>query len=119
MPATTRLAQLIAQQEGFGHPGVTPTIRHNPGDLRHSPHSVHTPDAPNAIGTIDNDDDGWADLERQLRIYASEKMTLRAMVACYAPPTENDTSEYLEFVCDGLAMIPETLVSQALTIPAA
>jgi hypothetical protein len=111
----TLLAYLISKQEGFGIPGDTPTKRHNPGDLRHSPHSEH-PGDPNAIGTIDNDADGWADLERQLRIYAQEGMTLRAMVAVYAPPSENNSTEYLDFVCHGLGLPPETLVSDALKI---
>ena len=58
----SRLAELIAREEGFGLPGKIPTTHHNPGDLRHSPHSSHDPDAPNAIGEIDNDQDGWNDL---------------------------------------------------------
>jgi hypothetical protein len=40
------------------------------------------------------------------------------MIAIFAPPTENNTNAYLEFVCNGLGLPPETPVSQALTIPA-
>ena len=86
----TKLAQIIAREEGFGIPGKIPTIRHNPGDLRHSPHSKHPggPSHKDDIGTIDTNTDGWADLERQLVIFANEGMTLRSMIFdVYAPPS--------------------------------
>lgn len=112
----TLLARLIAKEEGFGIPGALPTRNHNPGDLRHSPHSQH-PDDPNAIGVIDTDADGWADLERQLRIYAERGLTLVQLVEVYAPPDENDTARYLKFVCDGLGMGPGATVAEALQKP--
>jgi hypothetical protein len=115
----TRLAKLISQEEGFGRANCTPTTRHNPGDLRHSPHSEHPGGAAHAndVGTIDTDAHGWEDLERQLLIYAHEGLTLRAMVALYAPPSDhNDTGGYLKFVCSGLGLGPETLVSEALKV---
>ena len=115
----TKLALLISQEEGFGRPGVIPTIRHNPGDLRHGPHCEHPggPSHANDVGTIDTDAHGWEDLDRQLQIYANEGLTLRQMVALYAPPTDhNDTSQYLQFVCAGLGLPPVTPVSVALKI---
>ena len=115
----TKLAYLISRQEGFGITGAAPTVRHNPGDLRHSPHSQHPggPAHANDIGTIDTDAHGWSDLERQLQIYAEEGMTLSQMVALYAPPTDhNNTSAYLNFVCTGMGMGPGTTVSEALKI---
>jgi hypothetical protein len=114
----TKLAVLISREEGFGIAGALPTTRCNPGDLRHSPHSQHPggPTHADDIGTIDTDADGWADLERQLQIYAAEGLTLRAMVDLYAPPADNnDTAQYLAFVCEGLGLDPETRVSDALT----
>lgn len=85
MPAKTLLAQAIAKMEGFGIKGAIPTIRHNPGDLRHSPHSQHPggPAHKDDIGTIDNDVDGWLDLERQLVLFANEGLNLRQMVNVY------------------------------------
>lgn len=113
-----RLTELIARREGFGKPGTIPTIRHNPADLRHSPHSEH-PGDPEAIGTIDTDQDGWADADRQVKLWAERGLTLERMVfGPLAPPNENDSKGYLEFLCDGLGMPPNTLVSEALTIPA-
>lgn len=113
----TLLARLIAQEEGFGIPGAQPTRKNNPGDLRHSPHSSHDGEGSDDIGIIDTVQDGWADLERQLQIFAAHSMTLRAAIYAWAPPTENDTEQYLEFVCRGLNMSPDTPVSEALKIP--
>jgi hypothetical protein len=113
----TRLAQLIGKEEGFGIPGAIPTIRHNPGDLKHSPHSQH-PNSPEDIGTIDTDEHGWADLDRQLRKYARRGLTLREMVEIYAPPDENNTEQYLSFITKALDLPPDATVSEALLVPA-
>lgn len=115
----TLLAHLIAKQEGFGIPGAIPTIRHNPGDLRHSPHSEHPggPSHKEDIGTIDTDEHGWQDLERQLVIYANQGLTLRQMIHLYAPEEDhNNTSAYLEFVCRGGGWSPDTKVFEALKV---
>ena len=119
MPAQTRLAQLIAKEEGYGIRGAIPTVDNNPGDLRHSPHSSHEGEGPDDIGIIPNMNDGWADLERQLQLYAQRGMTLAEMVSEYAPVKDgNDPNSYLAFVCNGLGLLPTATVEQALTIPA-
>lgn len=114
----TLLARLIGREEGFGIPGTVPTRMNNPGDLRHAPNAEH-PGDPDAIGLEPTADDGWADLERQLRLYADRRMTLRAMVYAFAPPEENDSEAYLNFICgpEGLNCTPDTLVADALKIP--
>lgn len=112
----SKLARLISQEEGYGIPGSVPTRDNNPGDLRHSPHSEH-PGDPNAIGVIDTPQDGWADLERQLVIFADRGLTIRQAIYAFAPPTENDTERYLNFVCKGLGLPDNAPVSEALKIP--
>ena len=112
----SKLAHLIAQEEGYGIPGTVPTTHNNPGDLRHSPHSFHLGD-PDAIGQIDTPEDGWADLERQLQLFADRNMTLRAAIYAFAPPEENDTERYLNFVCKGLGVPDNIPVAEALQIP--
>jgi hypothetical protein len=112
----SKLARLIAQEEGYGIAGTVPTRDNNPGDLRHSPHSEH-PEDPNGIGVIDTPEDGWADLERQLQLYAHRQMTLRAAIYAFAPPSENDSERYLQFVCNGLGCAPDTPIAEALKIP--
>lgn len=114
----SKLARLIAKEEAFGIPGAIPTTHHNPGDLRHSPHSTHDPSTPNAIGQIDTDADGWTDLERQLVLYAKRGLTLRQMIVdYYAPKEENNSEAYLAFVCKGLGVTDDCTVTQALEIP--
>lgn len=107
------LARLIAKEEGFNVPGSLPNRDNNPGDLRHSPHSFHSGD-PNAIGQIPDVSDGWADLERQLQLFAERGLTLEQAIYEFAPPVENDSAQYLAYVCNGLGCTPQTLVSQAL-----
>ena len=109
----SKLALLISKMEGFGKPGTVPTTHHNPGDLRHSPHSEH-PEDPNAIGVIDTDEHGWEDLERQLQLYAYRNMTVKDAIYQFAPPTENNTQNYLNFICEGLNCSPDTPISKVL-----
>lgn len=111
----SKLAQLIAQEEGYNVPGSLPNRDNNPGDLRHSPHSFHAAD-PDAIGQIDTASDGWADLERQLRLYAQRGLNLQQAIYEFAPPSENDSQAYLDFICQGLGVPSTTSVAEALEV---
>lgn len=113
----SKLAKLIAQEEGFGIANAVPTRDNNPGDLRHSPHSSHDGEGSNDIGIIDTPDDGWTDLERQLQLYADRGITLREAIYAFAPPTENNSEQYLNFICNGLGLTPDATVAEALKIP--
>lgn len=111
----TKLARLIADMEGFNKVGTKPNRFNNPGDLRHSPHSKHTPWESNGIGVIDTVEHGWEDLDRQLHLYAARGLTLESMIYdFYAPPSENNSQTYLDYLCKGLNLPPSTLVSEAL-----
>lgn len=112
----SKLAALIAQEEGYGIAGALPTRNNNPGDLRHSPHSFHDPNAPDAIGKIDTPEHGWEDLQRQLQLFADRGLTLEQAIYQFAPPSENNSEAYLEYVCNGLGCDRKTLVSDALLI---
>ena len=112
-----RIAELIAREEGYGIPGALPTRDNNPGDLRHSPHSFHTADAPDAIGQIDSPADGWADLVRELNLYAARGLTVAQAIYEWAPPVENNTAGYLAYVVNGLGVSADTPLSQAIQIP--
>lgn len=102
----TRLAKLIAREEGFGRAGKIPTTHHNPGDLRHSPHSQHPGGLPHKddIGTIDTDAHGWEDLDRQLSICAARGLTLRETIYLWAPEGDgaNNPAKYLADILVGL-----------------
>jgi hypothetical protein len=112
----SKLAYLIATEEGYGIPGSLPTRNNNPGDLRHSPHSFHTAGDPNAIGKIVNPADGWADLNRQLQLFADRGMTLEQAIYQFAPPSENNSAAYLAYVCKGLGCVWTLPVKDALLI---
>ena len=120
----SKLAELIARNEGFGVPGAIPTVRNNPGDLRHSPHSRH-PHGKDDIGVIDTVEHGWSDLERQLQYYADADMTLLEMVNVYlgfpkdAPLDQsivdgNNRVPYLKLICEGLGAPATMPVTDAL-----
>lgn len=112
----SKLAQLIARHEGFYKNGSLPARRHNPGDLRHGPHVSHEGLGPNDVGIEPSDELGWADLERQLTLYAERGLTLEEMIATYAPPSENNTGAYLKAVTEGLGVSGGTTVRDALRI---
>ena len=112
----SKLAHVMAAEEGDNVIGSIPQRRNNPLDLRHSPHSSHTGEGPDDIGIIDTPEDGWADAERQLRIYASRGLTVAQMIAVLAPSTENNTSQYIDYVCANMPCSPDTLVSDALAL---
>jgi len=112
----SKLARIMAQEEGFNVIGSVPNRDHNPLDLRHSPNSSHTGEGSNDIGIIDNDADGWADAEEQLQRYAARGMTLAQMVYTLAPPSDNDSARYLAFICQGIGLPATTSVADALKI---
>lgn len=116
----TKLAQLIAREEGFFRSGSLPQRRNNPGDLRHSPNSSHSGIDADAIGIIDSVEYGWADLERQLQLYAARGVTLQQAIYLWAPPGENDTASYLNDVLAGFGGIvsPDTPLIRVLEIMA-
>ena len=113
----TLLARLIAQREGFGIPGDLPTRNANPGDLMHAPGEIHPANEPNSIGSFPTPADGWEALERQLQLWADRGLTLAEAISTEAPPSCNDTAEYINFVCNGLALPSTATVAQALEIP--
>ena len=128
MPTKYRLSQLICHNEGYGIKGAIPTVRNNPGDLKHSNHSSHVGIGPNDIGIIDTVEHGWEDLDRQLEIFAAEGLTLAEMVNVYlgwlkdAPMDDsivdgNHRAPYLSSLTTGLSLPPEATVAQALLIP--
>jgi hypothetical protein len=115
----TLLAKLIGKEEGFGVAGVLPTVRNNPGDLRHSPHSSHVGIGANDIGKIGTVADGWGDLERQLQIDAKLGYTLGEAIYKWAPAGDgaNDPGKYLNDVIGGFraANHPDIFSNTSLT----
>jgi hypothetical protein len=115
----SKLGEVIAKEEGYGIPGTLPTRNNNPGDLRHSPNSFHSPSDPNAIGQIKTPQLGWDDLERQLKIDAGRGMSVQELIYSYCPPgvDNNNPAGYLTFVCANVPCSPDDSVAEVLTIP--
>ena len=116
----TLFCKLCATEEGFFKFGTVPNRDNNPLDLRHSPHAHHEAGSPDGIGEIDTVADGWADAERQAQLWASRGLTLAQAIHTLAPPNENDTDGYLEFVIVGFGgrVDANTPMSQVLEIQA-
>jgi hypothetical protein len=107
------LANLIAKMEGWGQPGVWATLNNNPGNLRNI-------GQPGVIGTsggyavFSSPEAGWAALEKQLQYNANRGDTVQTFINSYAPPSENDTANYLSFLTSGLGVPASTPLSQVL-----
>jgi hypothetical protein len=115
----TKFVKLCATEEGFWKSGSVPMRNHNPMDLRHSPHSRHDED-PNGIGVIDSDVHGFEDAERQAQLWATRGFTLKQAIYTLAPPNENNTEQYLDFVISGFGGLVDenTSMRQVLEIQA-
>ncbi len=53
---------------------------------------------------------GWRAGHRQLRLYAKRGLTIKEGIHKHAPPTENPTQKYLDFVCKEMRCNEETPV---------
>ena len=54
---------------------------------------------------------GWRALHAQIKRDQERGETLAQFIGKYAPPKENNTSQYLEFVCDQLHISPGTALA--------
>ena len=61
---TSKLAELIAEREGFYVKGSLPQRNNNPGDLEAAPGMLYRPGSK--VGYFETPEEGWAALERQL-----------------------------------------------------
>jgi hypothetical protein len=109
----TTLATLIARMEGWGIPNVWATLNNNPGNLRNVGQT-------GAVGTnggyavFSSPEAGWTALEKQLQYNANRGDTVQTFITSYAPPSENDTGNYLNFLTSGLGVPASTPLSQVL-----
>lgn len=109
----TTLATLIARMEGWLVPGSLSQINNNPGNLRYVGQAGAT-GSYQGYATFSTPKAGWAALERQLRLDAAAGDTVETFINSYAPPSENDTGNYLRFLVSGLGVPASTPLSQIL-----
>lgn len=55
---------------------------------------------------------GWRAAHRQIKLDQSRELTLEQFINKFAPPNENDTSAYLQFIAMEFDMFPDTPLSQ-------
>lgn len=86
----------------------------NPGNLRNSPFSIRHGSLGEAGGfaVFPSEDAGWRALLSLLRGPTFQGLTLDRMIARYAPPDENDTPAYRDFIENRLGVSEETRLSE-------
>ena len=109
----TTLATLIAHMEGWGSSGVPATLNNNPGNLRYAGQREATGQAY-GFAVFPTPEAGWRALERQLQLDAAAGDTLEKFIYEYAPPKENKTSNYLQFLVSNLGVSPTTPLTDIL-----
>jgi hypothetical protein len=110
------LIQAIAEMEGFYRPDTIPSDLHNPGDLIFAgqPNSVPHTRGKHTFAHFQTEDDGWVALLRQVLKFAASDFTVARLIKAWAPPSENDTDRYLDFICKEVGCTPDTLVKSLI-----
>lgn len=103
------LMNSIAQMEGFNTQGTIAQRYNNPGNLRYAPtQSGSANTASGTFATFATPEDGWAALQTYIEGKAASGMTLQNFIYMYAPPVENNTSNYLNYVAGQLGASPDS-----------
>lgn len=54
---------------------------------------------------------GWRAAHAQIKLDMSRGLTLKQFIFKFAPPNENDTNAYLQFICEKLGVYPDEYLS--------
>ena len=110
------LLKAMARQEGFYVIGSVAQRNHNPGNIEFGSFALRhgATGSDGRFAFFPDDPTGFGAMRDLLqRDYAD--LTIEQALNKWAPPVENDTSGYIENVCQWTGLKPGTLVSQALT----
>lgn len=107
--AAQTLAEYIARMEGYQVAGSLAQRNNNPGNLRAGAGQVGT---ANGFAVFATPEAGWAALDRQIALDAGRGLTLQQFIYKYAPPSENNSAAYLDFVAKNLGVSPSTPLAQ-------
>ena len=108
MATTQDLMNLISRMEGFGIGGSVATRNNNPGNLRYAGQAGAVSTDASGFAVFGTPDEGWSALKRQIELDANRQLSIREFINKYAPPSENNTSNYLSFITDGLGLSADT-----------
>jgi hypothetical protein len=93
------LACAIALQEGWFAPlgpngPVLPQLNNNPGDIKYAD-QLNAVEAPGGFCRFGTPAEGVVGLFRQLWLQVAEGQTVRQVIEQWAPPSENNSAQYL------------------------
>lgn len=117
------LLESIARIEGFYVPGSRPNRNNNPGDIEwgafarlNGATALETPrgSEPARFAFFPTPEVGFAALHALLGGPTYSGLTIEEAVNKYAPPSENNTSNYVHYVCDNVGCKPTDIVSEVL-----
>ncbi len=91
-----KLASAIGMAEGWFNPDATvlPRRLNNPGDLKFAGQAGATKDTT-GFAKFKTPQAGIVALYRQILAHTARGLTLRQMITAWAPPSENDTENYI------------------------
>jgi hypothetical protein len=106
MATTQQLANSIAQMEGYNSPGTIANRNNNPGNLRYAANQIGSENTINGtFAKFATPQDGWDALVNYINNNSS--LTLRDFTYKYAPPVENDTSNFLNYLSGQTGIQPD------------
>ena len=106
MATVQDLANSIAKMEGFFVSNSVAQRNNNPGNLKFMGQNGAIGQDSNGFAIFFNSDVGWQALNNQINLDASRGLTLNQFINKYAPSSENDTSNYLQFVSQQTGIAP-------------
>ena len=110
MSSVQDLMNAIAQMEGFNTQGTIAQRNNNPGNLRWASNQVGQESTVNGkYATFATPQDGWAALQNYIE--SNQSLSLRDFIYKYAPPTENNTSGYLNWLVSQVGVGADTPIS--------
>jgi hypothetical protein len=80
----------------------------NPGNLRYARQREAIGKDDKGFAVFPDGPAGWRALHNQIKLDQKRNLSIGQFIAKYAPPNENDTSEYLEFVLEEMGALDTT-----------
>jgi hypothetical protein len=84
----------------------------NPVNLRYAGQIEATGKDDKGYAVFPTPDAGWRAAHNQIALDKARNLTLKAFITKFAPPNENDTANYLKFICGELRLGPEQFLTE-------
>lgn len=85
-------------------------VNNNPGNLRFAGQSNST-QGEGGFARFNSPEEGYQALENQIQLDQSRDLSLSEFVNKFAPPSENDTQSYIDFLVKNLNVSPDTSIA--------